>query len=142
MSSLFFRPFHTGFQEEILALPKLGNYIAPVDEKTIAKRLRELRKARGKTQVEVAEALAIPQALVSEYERGNVRLHGAIVAAFAKLFAASADEILGLKPPKTNGSFKDRRFFRRLERIEKLPRRSKQVLLKTIDTYLDGAEKR
>ena len=122
-------------------MPKLGNYIAPVDEKTIAKRLRELRKARGKSQVEVADALGIAQALVSEYERGTVRLHGAIVAAFAKLYEVSADEVLGLKTPKTNGSFKDRRFFRRLERLEKLPRRAKQALLNTIDTYLAGAEK-
>jgi transcriptional regulator with XRE-family HTH domain len=113
-----------------------------VDETTIAKRLQELRKARGRTQVEVAEALGIPQALVSEYERGAVRLHGVIVAAFAKLYEVSADEILGLKPSKANGSFKDRRFYRRLERIEKLPKRSKQALLKTIDTYLAGAEKK
>jgi hypothetical protein len=38
--------------------------------------------------------------------------------------------------------FCDRRFIRRLEKIEKLPKRAKQALLKTIDTYLVGAEKR
>jgi transcriptional regulator with XRE-family HTH domain len=122
-------------------VPKLGKYIGPVDEKTIAKRLRELRKASGKTQAEVAGRLGIPQPLLSEYERGTVRLHAAIVAAFAKLFEVPADEVLGLKPPKKNGAFKDRRFFRRLERIEKLPRRAKDALLKTIDTYLAGVEK-
>lgn len=129
------------FQEEA-TLPKLGKYIAPVDEKTIAKRLRELRRARGKTQAEIAEALGIPQALVSEYERGTVRVHGAIVAAFARVFGVSADEVLGLKPHKQNGTFKDRRFFRRLERLEKLPKRAQQALLKTIDAYLEAAERR
>jgi transcriptional regulator with XRE-family HTH domain len=113
-----------------------------VDEKTIARRLRELRKRRGKTQAEMAAALGIDQTLVSAYERGAVRLHGAIVAAFAKALRTSTDQILGLKELKQDGLFSDRRFIRRLERIEKLPKRAKQALLKTIDTYLDGAEKR
>lgn len=121
-------------------MPRLGQYVSPVNEETIAKRLRELRKNQGLTQAEVAEKLGIPQTLVSEYERGTVRLHGAIVAALAKLMRVSADELLGLKPAKQNGSFTDRRFFRRLQRIEKLPKRHKQTLLRTIDTYLDGAE--
>ena len=50
-------------------------------------------------------------------------------------------EVLGLKETKKDGLFSDRRFIRRLERIEELPKRSKQALL-TIDTYLAGSEKR
>jgi transcriptional regulator with XRE-family HTH domain len=123
-------------------VPRLGKYVAPVDEQTIARRLRELRKARGLTQTEIAKQLAIPQTLLSEYERGTVRLHGVMVAALAKALHVAADELLGLKPVKENGSFQDRRFFRRLQRIEKLPKRAKQTLLKTIDVYLDGAERR
>jgi hypothetical protein len=79
---------------------------------------------------------------VSEYERGTVRVPGTTVAALAQVFRTSSDEILGLKPLERNGIFRDRRFIRRLERIETLPKRAKQALLKTIDTYLDGAEKR
>jgi transcriptional regulator with XRE-family HTH domain len=112
-----------------------------VDERTIARRLKELRKRRGKTQAELAAALGIDQTLVSAYERGAVRLHGAIVAAFAKALRTSTDQILGLKELKQDGLFSDRRFIRRLERIEKLPKRAKQALLKTIDTYLAGAER-
>jgi len=123
-------------------VPRVGKYVAPVDEKTIGKRLRELRKARGLTQVEVAEKLGIQQALLSAYELGQVRIHGALVAAFASLFKVSADQILGLKDIKGNGAVHDRRFLRRLERIEKLPRRAKQTILGTIDTYLAGLEKR
>lgn len=123
-------------------MPRVGKYVAPVDEKTIGKRLRELRKARGLTQIEVAEKLGIQQALLSAYELGQVRIHGALVAAFASIFKVSADQILGLKEIKGNGAVHDRRFLRRLERIEKLPRRAKQTLLGTIDTYLAGLEKR
>ena len=123
-------------------MPRIGKLISPVDEKTIAKRLRELRKQRGLTQVEVAEKLGIQQALLSAYELGQVRMHGVLVAAFAELFKVSADQILGLKGIKGNGALHDRRFLRRLEKIEKLPRRAKQTLLGTIDTYLAGLDKR
>jgi transcriptional regulator with XRE-family HTH domain len=117
-------------------LPKLGKYIGPVDEKTIGRRLRELRIRRGLTQVEVARKLGIPQVLVSEYELGKTRIHGGLVAAFAKLLRTSADGILGLKPSKEEALIKDRRFLRRLEKIDGLPRRKKDALLTTIDAFL------
>jgi transcriptional regulator with XRE-family HTH domain len=123
-------------------VPKLGKYLTPVDEKTIGKRLKDLRKARGLTQVELARQVGIPQTLLSEYERGTVRLHGAMVTGLAKMLHASTDELLSVKPLKENGSFQDRRLFRRLQRIEKLPKRAKQTLLRTIDLFLEGAEKR
>jgi transcriptional regulator with XRE-family HTH domain len=119
-----------------LALPRLGKYIAPVDEETIAKRLREIRKRRGMTQVELAEKVGIRQVLVSQYELGQVRIHSALLAAFAKALRTSADEILGLKESKENGFIKDRLFLRRLEQIDRLPRRKKDALLTTIDAFL------
>lgn len=119
-----------------MSLPRRGKYIAPVDEKTIGGRLRELRKRRGLTQTEVAEQLGVRQVLVSEYELGQTRIHGALVAAFAKVLRTSADEILGLKDAKDKGSIQDRRFLRRLEQIDRLPRRKKDALLTTIDAFL------
>jgi transcriptional regulator with XRE-family HTH domain len=117
-------------------MPRLGKYIAPVDEKTIAKRLREIRKRRGMTQTELAERVGIGQVLVSQYELGQVRIHSALLAAFAKALRTSADELLGLKESKGNGLIKDRRFLRRLEQIDGLPRRKKDALLTTIDAFL------
>lgn len=117
-------------------MPRVGSYSAPVDEQTIGKRLRELRAKRGLTQAQIGEQLGIDQTLVSSYERGTIRLHGALVAAFAKALRASSDEILCLKDAP-NGAFRDRRFIRRLERIETLSQRKKQTLLRMIDLYLD-----
>jgi transcriptional regulator with XRE-family HTH domain len=113
-----------------------------VADKDIGRRLKELRKKRGLSQAEVGEKLGVHQSLVSEYERGTVRVPSAILAALAEILRASADEILGLKPLRIDGRFGERRFIRRLERIERLPKRAKQALLKTLDTYLDGAERR
>jgi transcriptional regulator with XRE-family HTH domain len=114
-------------------------YVSPVDEKTIGRRLRELRELRGLTQVEVAEQLNIKQTLVSAYERGAVRMHGALVAGFAKLFDASADEILCLEKPKTGPPIGDRRTMRLLQEINGLPRRERDTLVKTINNYLKGS---
>jgi transcriptional regulator with XRE-family HTH domain len=117
-------------------LPRVGKFKAPVDEKTIARNLRELRRRRGLSQVRLAERVGIQQVLVSQYELGKVRVHGALLAAFAKALRTSADEILGLKESKENGHVKDRRFLRRPEQVDRLPRRKKDALLTTIDAFL------
>jgi transcriptional regulator with XRE-family HTH domain len=112
-----------------------------VDEKLIGRRLREVRQHRGLTQAEVSEQLGVDQTVVSNYERGAARVHGALIAAFATVLRTSADEILGLKAPKKDGVAPDRRLLRRLEEIEKLPRSEKQALLKTIDRFVGGSRR-
>jgi len=113
----------------------------PVDEKTIGRRLRELRHLRGMKQVAIAQAVGVEQSLVSNYERGKVRMHGALVAAFAKALGVSADEVLGLEEPRQRqlAVVNDRRFIRRLQLIDRLSRRQKDALLTTLDTFLRGA---
>jgi transcriptional regulator with XRE-family HTH domain len=89
-------------------------------------------------QLELAEKLSVSQSVLSRYERGAIRLHGTLVAEMAKILRVSTDELLGLRETKHNGTHQDRRFIRRLEQIEKLPRRKKQALLSTIDSFLKG----
>jgi transcriptional regulator with XRE-family HTH domain len=107
-------------------------------EKLIGSRIVEIRKRLGMPQVELAAKLGMSQSILSRYERGTIRLHGALVAEFARVLQVSADELLGLKEPKAaNGNRPlGRRFRRRLERIESLPRRKQQALLTTIDAFL------
>ncbi len=88
------------------------------------------------TQVELAEKLGITQGVVSEYERGKVRLHGALLAAFAKALKASPNEILGFEKLRDDSLLNDRRFLRRLQRIDALSKGDKQAVLKTLDLLL------
>jgi transcriptional regulator with XRE-family HTH domain len=122
-------------------LGRPSNAKTPVQDEDIGQRLKEQRKRHGLSQAEMAMKLGVHQSLVSEYERGTVRVTGTVLAAFARILKTSADELLGLKPSKDKKVPDERRFIRRLERIEKLPRRAKDALLKTIDTYLAGVEK-
>jgi transcriptional regulator with XRE-family HTH domain len=125
--------------EEIHALPPGRKYVGPIDEKAIGARMRQLRLQRGLTQVDLAEQLGIDQSLISEYERGIVRLHGSLIIGFAKQLKVSTDQLLGVEKLKANGLIGDRRFLRRLQQIEQLSKREKQLLLGTIDKFLKGA---
>jgi transcriptional regulator with XRE-family HTH domain len=119
--------------------PRTPAVVVPVDEKVIGARLREWRKRQGMSQAELAAELGINQTAVSDYETGEARIHAAMLAALARVLRTSADELLGLSSARTargTGPAPDRRFLRRLERLDRLSRRDQQALLNTIDAYL------
>ena len=109
-----------------------------LSKKQIGERVRALRTDRGLTQTELGEMLNLNQSNISAIERGDrgVTIHQAV--RIAKALQVSVDELLtGVSPSKGKPSrFQDRRFLRRLQQIEKLPKGDKQALLKTIDAFL------
>ena len=116
--------------------------LPPLDlgKETVGQRLARLRKERGYTQVELAEKMGLIQSLVSDYERGVLRLNAEMLARFALALEVSADEILGLdQAPRPKTSPRSRRIQRRLLALEKLPKRDQETLLRTIDAFLAKA---
>ena len=121
-------------------VPRGPRSIEPADEKAIGARLKELRERRHFNQLKLAEALGVNQSLLSRYERGALRLHGAILAKAARTLKVSADQLLGLQEIKGNGLRKHHpQFVQRLEKIDRLSKRDKQALLRNIDNFLKGA---
>lgn len=126
-----------------------GATVLPASKKAaieIGKRLAALRKARGVTQVELAEALGIAQANMSDYERGRLRLHGELIQQITHYLDVSADELLGTGAHNgkagTGGpqrATRSKRLRERLEQIEALPKRDRDALLRTINTFLANA---
>jgi transcriptional regulator with XRE-family HTH domain len=117
----------------------------PLDERTITKetgaRLAAARKARGITQIDLSAQLGITQSMLSKYERGGLRLHGALIVRIAELLAMSTDELLGVKvvaPPPIQ-TLKDRRLRRRIQQIDRLSKRDREALVRTIDAFLARA---
>lgn len=104
----------------------------------IGKRVRTLREERGLTQTGLGELLDLTQSNISAIERGDrgVTIHQAV--RIARALRVTVDELLtGAKPAKEKTvKIQDRRFLRRLQQIEKLPKGDKQALLKTIDAFL------
>ncbi len=73
---------------------------------------------------------------VSDCEHGNLRLHGELLIVLAKTLRVSTDEILGLDPMPQAKPVKDPRLQRRLEQIDRLPKRDREALLRTMDAFL------
>ena len=108
------------------------------DDKGFGKRLQEIRKRRGLSQVEVAQRLGIHQSLISQYECGYLRLHGALLVRLGQVLKTTPDAILTVNQDAQDGDGHtlDRRFVRRLQKIGKLSAHQKKILLGTIDAFL------
>lgn len=105
-------------------------------------RVRALRQRQGISQYKLAEKLGIDQGSISNIERGkrSVTIHQ--VVRLAKALHASTDDILlggPASPANGNGFPKDRRLVRSLQMAEKLSKRDRQTLLRSIETFLKGA---
>src|SRR5271157_1446964 len=103
-------------------------------------RLSRLRKERGWTQVELAERLGITQTLLSDYERGKLRLNATLIVRLANALETSTDELL--QPKEAQSPLRRKpslRVQRRVEKIEKLPPRKQYFVLKALDALLSSS---
>jgi len=132
------RPYNAG-QLEVSALAKRRGIATDEGSRAIGARVALLRKERGITQIEMAELLGVSQANVSDYERGELRLHGELLVRLARILKVSADEILGLEKSSPPRPSQDRRLRRRLQDIDKLSRRDRDALMRTLDAFLAKA---
>jgi len=138
-TSLFHPPRYTAF-----VMPKASKLqlmpLPPSDE-TPGQRLARIRRERGFTQIELAEKTGMVQTLVSDYERGKLRLNADMILRFATALEVSTDALLQPAGP-VESKKPSRKVLRRLEQIEALPVAQQTALLRTIDTFLEGAAAR
>lgn len=112
-----------------------------IGNETFGQRLARIRKAKGYTQVELAKKMDIVQVLISDYERDKLRPYHEMIVRFARALDVSADELLGLASSKTGKNGASLKLIRRMKKIEALPAAQQKILLRTIDTFLKGAQK-
>lgn len=107
---------------------------------TLGARIARRRRDKGLTQAELAARLQVSQPVVSDYENDVIRLPADVVVQIAQILDASTDELLGIKaaarPSGVNGQIKNRRLYRRMQQIERLPRRDQDALLRTIEAFI------
>lgn len=99
----------------------------------VGARIAELRKARGLTQVELAEALGIVQAVVSTYEVGRIRPHPGVLVRLADVLDVSVDEILG-RSARRQPKMHDHRLWNRFLLLERLPERDQKAVMRMISS--------
>ncbi len=113
------------------------------DKEGLGQRLARIRKERGLTQKDVAERTGLIQTLVSDYERGRLRLAADMIVRFAVALGITTDELLRPKGRKAGPQQKvSRKVLRRLEQIESLPVYQQRALLTTIDNFIAAAQDR
>lgn len=78
-------------------------YISYIDieEGDILNRLKEARKAKGLTQMEVAHKIGLTQSSYSYWESGRSRIDSESLSRLATLFGVTADYLLGNEPQRT-----------------------------------------
>jgi len=113
----------------------------PQSDETPGQRLARIRRERGFTQIELAEKTGLVQALVSDYERGKLRLNADMILRFATALEVSTDALLQPAGP-VESKKPSRKVLRRLELIEALPQTQQTALLRHIDTFLEGVAAR
>lgn len=114
---------------------------AKATNRALGKRLAHLRKMRGYSQQELARRVGAVQVVISDYEHGKLRLSAEMALRFAVALDVPIQELLQLSRPLAvePAPRPSRRLLRRLERIERLPRRKQRALLTTIDAFLNSA---
>ena len=106
------------------------------------KRLFALRKVRGLTQVQLAEALGTTQRVISYYETDAELPPSTAIIPLARVLEVSADELLGLRPAQANGnsSVQKQRLWKRFQKMEVLPTKDQRAVIRLINSLAGSSQ--
>jgi transcriptional regulator with XRE-family HTH domain len=109
------------------------------DDSSFGPRLTAIRKARGLTQIQLAEAAGTTQRSVSYYENDAGIPPASAVIALAKALEVSADELLGLRSPRVKHVDDDagtRRLWKRFQMMTALPEKDQRAVIRLINSLV------
>lgn len=110
------------------------------EDTSFGPRLAALRKARGLTQVQLAQAAGTTQRSISYYENDDGVPPSSVVMVLAQALRVSADELLGLRPaPKTasvvnSEDAETRRLWKRFQVVARLPEKDQRAVIRLINS--------
>ena len=104
----------------------------------IGSKIIELRKDKGWSQAQLAEAVNASRDIIGKYERNDNSPSIEMALKIAKVFDISVDYLLG---EGKHASF-DKDTLKRLEDIESLDQNTRNTLFSVIDTFLRDAKAR
>lgn len=114
-------------------------------ETTFGPRLVSIRKARGLTQVQLAEKALTTQRAISYYENDAGFPPAPALMALAEALQVSTDVLLGVKPPKVERIGHDpeaRRQWKRFQMISTLPERDQKAVIRLINSLVAAGASR
>jgi transcriptional regulator with XRE-family HTH domain len=103
-------------------------------------RLTALRKARGLTQVQLADRIDSTQRAISRYETVADRAPAPVLARLAQALGVSTDELLGVRriPPAT-GLADDpdaRRLWKKFQQVMALPEKDRRAVIRLVNSLV------
>lgn len=103
--------------------------------KRLGKRVAELRKELGITQVQLADMLDISQQLIAAYESGSRKIPASMLPKLAKLFTVSLEELVETeKKPVKRGPASILQ--RQIEQIGLMPRTKQKFITEMLDALI------
>jgi transcriptional regulator with XRE-family HTH domain len=114
-------------------------------ETSFGERLQNLRKARGLTQVQLADAAGTTQRAISYYETEAGFPPAPAVIDLARALQVTTDELLGVKPTRTEtvqDNPEARRQWKRFQMIASLPERDQKAVVRLINSLVAAAPAR
>ncbi len=103
----------------------------------LGQRIAERRKAKGITQVQLAEQLGIAQQTMAHYEGGVSRIAVETLAQAAQALDTSVEDLLGTQAKRGTGKRGPQpKIAQQLERIQALPAAEQRAIVKVLDSVL------
>lgn len=121
-----------------ILLPIMPKKVHPASE--FGERLTALRKARGLTQVQLAEKIDSTQRAVSRYETIADRAPAPVLAKLARALGVSTDELLGVKRIRPVASLADdpetRRLWKKFQQVMALPEKDRRAVIRLVNSLV------
>jgi transcriptional regulator with XRE-family HTH domain len=110
--------------------------------KEMGSRIAAARKARGMTQVQLAERLGVSQQTLAHYEVGRVGVGAPMLPMLAEILDLSFDEILvgQVAPYRPGKRGPPSHLAQHLERIAQLPKAKQRLVVEMIDSVIVKAQ--
>ena len=121
-----------------LAMPKKVRPASPFGE-----RLTALRKARGLTQVQLADKIGSTQRAVSRYETVADRAPAPVLARLAQALGVTTDELLGVRRIRPATGLADdpdaRRLWKKFQQVMALPEKDRRAVIRLVNSLVTAA---
>ena len=106
-------------------------------DEAFAKRLAAIRRMRGMTQIDLADAAGTTQRAVSYYENAFGFPPAPQLVALAKALHVTTDELLGVKAIKADSRSEDpetRRLWKKFQQVADLPEKDQRAVIRLINS--------
>ena len=106
-------------------------------DEAFAKRLATIRRMRGMTQIDLADAAGTTQRAVSYYENAFGFPPAPQLVALAKALHVTTDELLGVKSIKPDARSEDpetRRLWKKFQQVSELPEKDQRAVIRLINS--------